>query len=131
MFGVISWNVRGLGGRVKRRVARKLIKDWKVDVLCIQETKLEMMDASCIRQIWGNCNAQFEWVKSEGSVGGLCLIWDVNFFTKIDCILGDRFILVAGSIVKNNFPCVIGTIYAPNDDGERRYLWNHLLFLKG
>jgi exonuclease III len=43
---VLSFNIRGLGGRVKRRRIRELVREHKVDFLAIQETKLEVISDS-------------------------------------------------------------------------------------
>ena len=37
----ISWNVRGLGGSTRRLVFKKEIQSLKLDVIFIQETKIE------------------------------------------------------------------------------------------
>jgi len=38
---VISWNMRGGGGQVKRRILKRKIRKEKPDVLLLQETKME------------------------------------------------------------------------------------------
>jgi exonuclease III len=40
---ILSWNVRGLNERDKRLRIRSLLRDWKVDIVCLQETKLEFV----------------------------------------------------------------------------------------
>ena len=47
---ILSWNVRGLNDRRKRSIVKNLLRDWKCDVICLQETKLTSMD----RQMAGN-----------------------------------------------------------------------------
>ena len=41
---ILSWNVRGLNDRRKRSIVKNLLRDWKFDVICLQETKLTGMD---------------------------------------------------------------------------------------
>jgi exonuclease III len=48
---VCTWNVRGLGGRIKKRKVRELIGRCRVDVLAIQETKLEKVDRSLVTRL--------------------------------------------------------------------------------
>ena len=36
----VSWNVRGLNEQDKRLQVRNLIRKWKADIVCLQETKL-------------------------------------------------------------------------------------------
>ncbi|KAG5576280.1 hypothetical protein H5410_056414 [Solanum commersonii] len=38
---LVSWNVRGLNSRNKRRVVKNIMGDWKADIICLQETKLQ------------------------------------------------------------------------------------------
>jgi exonuclease III len=32
---------------------RNLLREWKVDIVCFQETKLEVMSRSVVRSLWG------------------------------------------------------------------------------
>lgn len=40
----LSWNVRGLGGFVKRPEVRKLIAEKSPSIVCLQEMKLSIFD---------------------------------------------------------------------------------------
>ena len=37
---LLSWNVRGANDRSKRKIIKTFIRNQKVDLLCIQETKI-------------------------------------------------------------------------------------------
>ena len=41
---MISWNVRGLNDPQKRLVVKNLLREWKCDIVCLQETKLVGID---------------------------------------------------------------------------------------
>ena len=43
---ILSWNVRGLNDGRKRLIVKNLLRDWKCDVICLQETKLAAWTAS-------------------------------------------------------------------------------------
>ena len=51
---LISWNVRGLNNPQKRESVKHWIQSWKCDVVCLQETKLEVVDFQLVRSLWGN-----------------------------------------------------------------------------
>jgi hypothetical protein len=51
---LLSWNVRGLNDPKKREVLKNWLWKWKVDVVCLQETKLDRVDWRLIQSIWGN-----------------------------------------------------------------------------
>ena len=46
MLRLLSWNVRGLNDPDKLMVVKFFVKDWKRDIVCIQETKINEMAVS-------------------------------------------------------------------------------------
>ncbi|KAL8523173.1 hypothetical protein ACS0TY_013224 [Phlomoides rotata] len=50
---MLSYNIRGLGSRAKRREIRESIARYDIDFCCIQESKLEIVDDFVCRAIWG------------------------------------------------------------------------------
>ena len=52
-MNIITYNVRGLGRGVKWPVIRRLVTKQHIDMLCIQETKKEVIDRSLCQAIWG------------------------------------------------------------------------------
>lgn len=51
---ILSYNIRGLGSKVKRRSITNLIQKENIDVACLQETKIEEMNQELCQQLWGN-----------------------------------------------------------------------------
>lgn len=49
---IMSWNVRGLGLKGKRSKLKLLVKNRKVDILLIQETKQRSMVRDLIWSLW-------------------------------------------------------------------------------
>ena len=45
---IISWNIKGLNVRDKRLRISNLPKLWKVDIVCFQETKMEVISNSFV-----------------------------------------------------------------------------------
>lgn len=40
-LNIVSWNIRGMNCARKREVIKNIMKSWKADVVCFQETKVE------------------------------------------------------------------------------------------
>ena len=49
---MISWNVRGLNDPQKRLVVKNLLREWKCDVVCLQETKIASMNRQLVCSLW-------------------------------------------------------------------------------
>jgi exonuclease III len=50
---ILSWNVRGLNLVEKRMKIKSLLKEWKVDVVCFQETKVQNVTRELVQSLWG------------------------------------------------------------------------------
>ena len=61
---ILSWNVKGANDRNKRMVLKSFIKTEKVDLVCIQETKIQDISLGLVQSLgtrkfieWGVINA--------------------------------------------------------------------------
>ena len=48
---VLSWNVRGVTDSSKSKIIKNFIRNQKVDLLCIQETKIQPMSEGVVRSL--------------------------------------------------------------------------------
>ena len=48
---LLSWNIRGLNDPKKREVLKNWLRKWKVDAVCLQETKLDGLDLQMVRSL--------------------------------------------------------------------------------
>ena len=68
---LLSWNVRGANDSSKRRVIKAVIRSQRVDLFCLQETKMQLLSEGLVRSLgsgrWSN------WVALDvvGSAGGM------------------------------------------------------------
>jgi exonuclease III len=89
---VLSFNIRGLGGRMKRRRIRELVREHNVDFLAIQETKLEVVSDQICFSLWGSSNCGWAFFPSEGASGGILSIWGKNNSNLIFTFMGEGFV---------------------------------------
>lgn len=73
---ILSYNIRGLGGRVKKEEVRGLIGKFCPDFVCLQETKYcDHMSFNPL-SIWGsNVNAGWAAKDAIGQSGGIWSSW--------------------------------------------------------
>ena len=48
---ILSWNIKGVNDRDKRNLIKDVIKTQKVDLVCLQETKIREMTSGIVRSL--------------------------------------------------------------------------------
>ncbi|XP_028099816.1 uncharacterized protein LOC114299300 [Camellia sinensis] len=87
---VLSWNVRGLYEKDKRLAVRSLLRNVRADVICLQETKMEVLGGDVVREIWGGRFVEWSYLPTVGTAGGVLLCWDNSVVVKKDEEVGER-----------------------------------------
>ena len=66
-----SWNVRGLGGVDKWVAVKQIIRSQKLDVVFIQESKVNSEVNRVVKEIWGGNNVRWLTLSANSSAGGI------------------------------------------------------------
>jgi exonuclease III len=112
---ILNWNIRGLNSSDKWPHVFSKIEESAASIICLQETKMENIDMSLIKSIAPRRLDNFAFVPSEGSSGGLLVIWASNLF-KGEVITQENFgiaIHFESKISSDNFTLV--NVYGPCD----------------
>ncbi|RVW76326.1 Transposon TX1 uncharacterized 149 kDa protein [Vitis vinifera] len=62
----LSWNVRGANDSEKRKIIKSIIKSNKVDVVCLQETKIKDMSTGIVRSLGVGRHIDWRAINSKG-----------------------------------------------------------------
>lgn len=124
---ILSFNVRGLGSKVKWRVIRDLIAREKVDLACFQEVKLDTLNPRVCHQIWGDVDCDWVFSPAVNRGGGLLCLWKKGTLAVQDCVIEPGFISINCLWGESAIECSILNIYAPCDIEGKRRLWVSLL----
>ena len=67
---------------------KNLLRDWKCDVICLQETKLAGLDSQLVDNLW-SCPFK-DWVALDAvqTAGGVLLMWDWWVLERSECLVG-------------------------------------------
>ena len=123
---LLSWNVRGLNNPQKREVCKNLLKEWKCDIVCFQETKLSSLNSFVVRSLWGSPFLDWVVLDAINTVGGVLLVWDKRVFEKVNCTVGRFSVNVLFKGVVDDFVWACLGVYGPNEDSQRGALWEEL-----
>ena len=123
---ILSWNVRGANDRNKRKVIKALIRSQKVDVVCLQETKIQEMSQGVIHSLgvgrflgWGAVNAR-------GAVGGVVVFWDKRVLELVGLEVGIFSISCQFKNCKDGFMWFFTGVYRPTLKRYRELFWEEL-----
>jgi hypothetical protein len=73
---VLCWNTRGLNEPAKRDAVHALVDSLKVNLVCLQETKLVVIDRFIVNQCLGPSFDGFDYLPAEETRGGILLAWN-------------------------------------------------------
>jgi exonuclease III len=77
---ILSWNVKGLNNRGKRLKISNLLRAWKVDIVCFQETKLVSCSNWLVHSLWDCPYVDWCHIDSRGASGGILLVGQEGSF---------------------------------------------------
>ena len=124
---ISTFNVRGLGGRVKKNKIRDLVRQSNIEFLAIQETKLVEVTPSLCFSIWGGEDCDWVFRASEGRSGGILSIWRKFCATLVSSFQGDGYVGVTLDWGVEKTCCIIINVYSKCDLSAKRILWENLI----
>jgi len=71
---LLSWNVRWLSEGDKRLGVRNLLRQWKADIIYLQESKFELISRSVVCSLWGCQHVDWCYSSSRGASCGILLM---------------------------------------------------------
>ncbi|KAG2578731.1 hypothetical protein PVAP13_6NG114703 [Panicum virgatum] len=77
-WNILCRNIRGLNGSIKWDAVRKKLDESGCSIVCIQEIKRELIDASFIRNFAPRRFDHFDYIPSIGASGGLLGLWHLG-----------------------------------------------------
>ncbi|CAN4078998.1 unnamed protein product [Withania somnifera] len=123
---LVSWNVRGLNSRDKRRFVKSQIFNWKADIVCLQESKLEREIQYMIKEIWGGRWVKYACLQASGTKGGILMIWDSRSCRCEVLEVGSYTLTCKFEARLQDFNCHITGVYAKNCRLKRKYVWDEI-----
>ena len=73
-WNVLCWNIRGLNADKKRLALSNAIQSSGCAIICLQETKMQMFDASTLKLICPKRFDKFAYIPSVGASGRIVTI---------------------------------------------------------
>jgi hypothetical protein len=100
---LLSWNVRGLNEIDKRLKVKNLCRQWKADIVCLQETKLVLISSNIVQNLWGCHFVDWCYLASRGASGGILLMWDRRVVVKTEMYVGEYVVACSFKNIVDGF----------------------------
>lgn len=75
---ILIWNVRGLNSTGRQDSVRELVDSSQVEVVCIQETKMQNISKGMLLSMLGSDFTESTFLPSSGATGGILVAWRRN-----------------------------------------------------
>ena len=116
---ILSWNVRGVNDSNKRKVIKNLIRTNRVDLVCLQETKVQKMNNDMVRSLGVGRFLNWTALNAEGSAGGILLFWDKRRISMVDSMVGSFSVSCLFKMVEDRFQWAFTGVYDPVEKNLR------------
>lgn len=115
-FHIVSWNVRGLGDSDKCKVVRTVFSDAKPSFICIQETKLALIDLFKAQTFLPPpFSSSFVFSLAHGTRGGLLTAWDPALFSLTSQHSSSYCLTTTFACNASDYDLSITNVYGPAD----------------
>jgi len=116
---ILFWNVRGLNSVARRDAVRVLVDAARIDILCLQETKMSAISRQLILSMLGSdFDNNFICRPSIGASGGILIAWRRRLGTVQDSRVDNHSVSVQFCPATES-PWWLTCVYGPQDNQEK------------
>ncbi|KAJ1279149.1 hypothetical protein BS78_04G132900 [Paspalum vaginatum] len=120
---ILIWNARGLNKRARRNSVRDVILSSKADIVCLQETKISVINQFLFCSVFGSDFDKYVMLPADGTRGGVLVAWKSSVVQALASRI-DTFSVSVQFIEEEGRNWWFTGVYGPQDDGDK------LLFLQ-
>lgn len=120
---VLSWNVRGLNAQARRDNVRTLVEDVRPAIVCLQETKLAVINRYLVLSMMGRDFTEFAHLPASNTRGGILIVGRRADVVLSDVLVGCYTVTVAvqgtelaGTEIGKWW---LSSVYGPQEDGDK------------
>ena len=110
---ILSLNVRGVNDPDKRKVIKNFLRTHKVDLVCLQETKVQEMNNDMVRSLEVGRFLNWKALDVEGSAGGIVLLWDNSRISMVNSVVGSFSVLCLFRMAEDGYQWDFSRVYGP------------------
>ncbi|KAL6335467.1 hypothetical protein AAG906_029710 [Vitis piasezkii] len=117
---------RGANDVNKRRIIKSVVRKQKVDLMCIQETKIQPMTDGVVKSLGVGRFLDWRTLEAAGAAGGVLVCWDKRALDLLEWEEGQFSVSCKFRTVENGTVWVFTGVYGPFNKKDRECLWEEL-----
>ncbi|KAL6328051.1 hypothetical protein AAG906_033319 [Vitis piasezkii] len=117
--------------RSKRKVIKSVIRNQKVDLFCIQETKMQVMSEEVVRSLGSGRFLDWKVLNAMGTTGGVLICWNKRSLEMLGVEEGQFSISCRFRNVGDGAIWVFTGVYGPFSRDDRECLWEEFGAIRG
>jgi exonuclease III len=127
----MSWNVRGMNSGAIQEDIKQVTNIFKPDLICIQETKMEVINNTIIRSTLGyDYEGQFGYLPASGASGGILITVRDSVLHILNPTITSHTISVAIHDCRINKTWWFTEVYGPQGELEKKMFIHELRLLE-
>ncbi|RVX07132.1 hypothetical protein CK203_053516 [Vitis vinifera] len=127
----LEWTVNYMRGGGGGEGGGSMSRKNKVDLVCLQETKIQEMSMGIVRSLGVGRFLDWGAVDSRGAAGGIMVIWDNRMLELVDMQKGLFSISCTFKSCEDGFIWTFTGVYGPTLRRKRESFWEELGAIKG
>ena len=128
---VLIWNVRGANDSSKRKIIKSFIRNQRVDLICVQETKIQAMSEGLVRNLGSGRFLDWRALNTEEAAGGILICCYKRALDILDWEEGQFTLSCRFKIVENGAFWVFTGVYGTFTKVERDGMWEEFGGIRG
>ncbi|WVZ85170.1 LOW QUALITY PROTEIN: hypothetical protein U9M48_032120 [Paspalum notatum var. saurae] len=115
---ILIWNARGLNNKARRNSVREVVLSSKADIVCLQETKVEVMNHFLFSSVFGSEFDKFAALPASGTRGGVLVAWKSSVVQALSSRV-DLFSVSVHFVEEEGHNWWFTGVYGPQEDDDK------------
>lgn len=124
---IFNWNVRGLNGTARRQIVRDMVSDHHGTIVCLQETKLSLVDDAVICSTLGpQFLNNYAALLANGVRGGVLLAFSQDHYEMQQVEIRQYSVSATVRRKADNGVWTVTGVYGPESDNDKLQFLNEI-----
>ena len=102
-----------------------------MDLVCLQETKIQEMDKALVCSLGVGRFLDSKALNVERTMGGILLLWDRRRISLVDLVIGSFLVSCLFRMVEDGYLWAFSRVYSLVERSHKEFFWEELGLIRG